>query len=118
MKLLLSFIILYSWGYSQVTDIDGNTYKTVKIGTQTWFAEDLIVTRFNNGEVIPDYTEGWTGNNVKIISDSYMIKNLPAMCYYNNNKNYPLYNPYVTIDNRNVCPNGYKVPSTRLPHIN
>jgi len=113
MKLFISFILLASWGFSQVTDIDGNTYKIVKIGTQTWFAEDLKVTRFNNGDEIPDYTANWTYNTGKILDDSYLIKNLPAMCYYNNNKNNPLYSPYVTISNRNVCPNGYKVPSTR-----
>lgn len=113
MKLLFLFILCTSFFYAQVKDIDGNSYQTVKIGTQTWFAEDLKVTRFNNGDAIPDYTENWTYNTVKIMNDSYLIKNLPAMCYYNGNKNNPLYSPYVTIDNRNVCPIGYKVPSTR-----
>ena len=60
---------------STVTDAAGTVYKTVKIGDQWWLAEDLRVTRFNNGDPITFISEydsaGWV-----------MSSSAPAFCNY------------------------------------
>ena len=58
-----------------MTDKDGNVYQTVKIGTQVWMKQDLMVTHFNNGDLIPLVT----GNSAWAAATT-----TPAMCYYAN----------------------------------
>ena len=42
---------------TSVTDIDGNVYSIIKIGDQIWMAENLRVTRYRNGQAIPNVTD-------------------------------------------------------------
>ncbi len=98
-------------GYGpNITDIDGNTYKTVTIGTQTWMAENLKTAKYNDGTVIPN------------ITDKTLWPNLTtgAWAYYNNDaandaKYGKLYNWYAVSKtsngNKNVCPTGWHVPT-------
>ena len=98
-------------GESTVTDIDGNIYNTVTIGSQCWIAENLKTTRYRNGEEIsnPDCVvnfalENWAG----ISYGAYIWIDLS----YNNKDIFgALYNWYAVDDDRGLCPEGWKVPS-------
>lgn len=90
----------------ELTDIDGNVYRTISIGDQWWMAENLKVTRYRNGDDIPNVT----GN------DEWSALESGAWAYYNNNPEYDrlfgkLYNWYAANDERRICPEGWRVPS-------
>ena len=91
--------------YTQVTDIEGNTYKTTEIGTQVWMAENLKTTKYNNGTPIP-----------LVKGSEWYTMTTPGYCWYNNDfksfgKIYgALYNFY-TIETGNLCPAGWHVPT-------
>jgi uncharacterized protein (TIGR02145 family) len=92
--------------FGTVTDIDGNTYQTVKIGNQVWMAENLKVTHYRNGDAIPNVIENatWAGLTTG------------AYCEQNNDVNNiavygRLYNGYAVSDSRNIAPAGWHVPS-------
>jgi uncharacterized protein (TIGR02145 family) len=90
-----------------VTDIDGNVYQTVVIGSQCWMKENLKTTRFNDGTPIPLVTNFSQWSN----------ENGPAYCYYNNDSiSYKsiygaLYKGY-THNYGQVCPLGWHVPTS------
>ncbi len=92
--------------YGTVKDIDGNGYKTIVLGSQTWMAENLRTTHFQNGDLIPK------------IKDSSEWGNLTsgACCTYNNSTDADtiatfglLYNGYAVTDNRSMAPEGWHV---------
>jgi uncharacterized protein (TIGR02145 family) len=107
-QIFLFFLILISdvkLSQAQLVDIDGNVYKTVKIGNQTWMAENLKVSRFRNGDLIPlakTYKEFIRFGKEKkparfIETDS--LKNI-----------FVTYNWYAVNDNRGLAPSDWHVP--------
>lgn len=92
--------------YGSVTDIDGNVYKTIVIGSQTWMAENLRTSKFQNGNTIPIVTDDTNWSNLTT----------GACCVYNNDVEYlpkygKLYNWYAVSDSRNISPTGWHVPT-------
>jgi uncharacterized protein (TIGR02145 family) len=84
--------------YGNVTDIDGNEYATIQIGTQIWMAENLNTTKYCNGDPIPHVTD------VNLTNGDGAHNN-------NNNPYGKLYNWYAVDDSRNICPCNWHVPT-------
>ncbi len=93
-----------------ITDAEGNTYKTVYIGTQTWMAENLKVSKYNDGTTIPNIMDKTQWSQLTTGAWSYYNNDAA-----NNAKYGKLYNWYAvsktTNGNKNVCPTGWHVPS-------
>ena len=94
-----------------VTDMDGNVYKTVKIGNQIWITENLNVAHFRNGDPVLEAktNEEWEREG---------IEGKPAWCYFDNDpengeKYGKLYNWYAVKDPRGLAPEGWHVPTDR-----
>ena len=89
-----------------VKDIEGNTYRTIRIGDQLWMAENLRTGKFNDNTDIPLVEDSTAWSQLKT----------PGFCWYDNNKaGYKdtygaLYNGY-TVNTGNLCPTGWHVPT-------
>jgi uncharacterized protein (TIGR02145 family) len=87
-------------------DIDGNKYSVVKIGEQSWMAENLRTTKYADGSLIPNETS----------YETWIDLESGAWCNYQNNDSIgerygKLYNWYSVADPRKLCPLGWHVPS-------
>lgn len=91
-----------------VTDIEGNVYRTVKIGDQVWMAENLETTRYRNNTPIPLVT----GTAQWIALDT--LGTAAYTWYANNVANKDtyggLYN-WFAVATGNLCPAGWHVPT-------
>ena len=95
-----------SLNYGTANDIDGNLYKTIQIGNQTWMAENLKVIHYRNGDPIINETD----------ENNWFHLTTGAYCLYNNSKNLnekygKLYNWYAVNDSRKIAPVGWHVPT-------
>ena len=93
-------------GTPTVTDIDGNVYNTVQIGTQCWTQSNLKVSKYRNGDSIP------TG----LVNSAWQNTTSGAYAIYDNDPVNDglygkLYNHYTVTDSRGLCPTGWHVPS-------
>jgi uncharacterized protein (TIGR02145 family) len=88
-----------------VRDVDGNLYKTIKIGKQLWMAENLKVIHYRNGDPIPNHTD-----------DDEWDTATGAYCNYDNDEAKAdiygrLYNWFALNDSRKLAPEGWRVPT-------
>lgn len=94
--------------YGTLTDIDGNTYKTIQIGTQLWMAENLKTLRFCNGDLVGTTTPANSADNFQLgASYQWSFKgNENNVIEYGR-----LYTWYAANDDRKICPVGWHVPT-------
>jgi uncharacterized protein (TIGR02145 family) len=89
-----------------VTDIDGNVYHTVTIGTQVWMVENLKTTKYRDGTNIPNVTDNkeWPDLTTGAYGD---YDNTPSNSVVYGR----LYNWYAATDARNIAPTGWHIPT-------
>ncbi len=88
------------------TDIDGNNYNVIVIGTQAWTKENLNTTRYNDGVSIPLILDGTSWSNLST----------PGYCWYENDVAdskdiYGLLYNWYTVNTGKLCPKGWHVPT-------
>lgn len=91
-----------------ISDIDGNVYKTIKLGNQVWMMENLRTTRFRNGDLIGSTST--VSNGMGDVSEPKY-----QWAVNGDDTNTPkygrLYTWYTTTDSRNIAPLGWHVPT-------
>ena len=93
-----------------INDIEGNTYKTVYIGTQQWMAENLKVSKYNDGSSIPNITDNTEWSQLTTGAWAYSNNDAANNAKYGNLYNWYAVSP-TTNGNKNVCPTGWHVPT-------
>ncbi len=91
---------------TSISDVDGNVYETVIIGSQVWMSENLEAVHYRNGDPISHVTD----------STAWRYLTYGGYCNYNNDADNVatygrLYNWLAVDDSRNVAPSGWHVPT-------
>ena len=91
-----------------VSDIDGNLYHYITIGSQAWMVENLKTTKYSNGDLI--------GTTSSLYTDlSYAVNPKYQWSYNGDESNVAtygrLYTWYTVTDSRGIAPNGWHVAS-------
>ena len=87
-------------------DVLTNNLNTIKIGKQTWAIKNLDVTKYRNGDAIPQVQD----------ANAWFNLSSGAWCYYENKtangtKFGKLYNWHAVNDPRGLAPKGYHMPT-------
>jgi uncharacterized protein (TIGR02145 family) len=98
----------YKVSLNKISDVEGNIYKIVRIGARWWMAENLRTTRYQNGDLI--------GTSNPINLDLTSTTNPKYQWAYGGNESNAstygrLYTWHALTDSRNLCPEGWHVPS-------
>jgi uncharacterized protein (TIGR02145 family) len=106
--------------YASISDRSGNSYKTLRIGSQTWMVENLNTVRYSDvvyvdKVIVTDSIRTLIPNDSSILYRDEKPKD--TLAYYwkyqdgPSKKNFGKLYTWYTVTNRNVCPQGYRVPT-------
>lgn len=104
----LTFTLWLNIPEEPISDIDNNSYSTIRIGDQVWMKENLKVTHYLNGDEI---------SHISLQNDSEWLNTKSgAYCAYGDDQNNlekygKLYNGYAVTDERSICPEGWHIPT-------
>lgn len=90
----------------EVSDNDGNVYKTVTLGKQIWMTENLKTTKYSDG------------TEIHLVADNTQWSSLTtgAFCWYRNDKAkyrnlFGAYYNFHAVNTGKLCPTGWHVPT-------
>jgi uncharacterized protein (TIGR02145 family) len=92
--------------YGTMTDQEGNEYKTIQIGNQVWMAENLRVTKYNNGVSLTNVTANSQWETFSSGAYASYENKTTNDCPYGK-----LYNWFAVFNTQNICPTGWHVPT-------
>ena len=97
-----------SFKTNELKDVENNTYKVVTIGAQTWMAENLKATKYQNGDTI--------GTTYPATLDIYSYTHPKFQWAPEGDDSRVtaygrLYTWYAATDSRNICPPGWHLPT-------
>jgi len=90
-----------------ITDVDGNVYATIPIGSQVWLVENLATTKYRDGTRIPrvEDDDSWSSVKTGAYCRPALESSLESEAYG------LLYNFHAVSDFRGLCPEGWHVPT-------
>ena len=103
---VINFQVCLQFNTGTMNDFDGNFYKTVTIGNQTWMAENLRTTHYKLGGYIATGLNNYYWNTAT--TPAYTSWNNDTAGDYVYGK---LYNWYAVTDPAGLCPVGWHVPN-------
>jgi uncharacterized protein (TIGR02145 family) len=83
----------------EITDKSGNIYQIKTIGDRTWTVKNLETTKFEDG------------SNIPLVQDDLLWAATTSSAYCTYTEYGKLYNYYAVVDNRNLCPSGWHIPT-------
>jgi len=106
LDLLSAYGMCFVWQCGDLIEYQGYDYETVQIGEQCWFAENLRAEYYQNNDPLASDLSDEEWSSISIGAQSFYEYNSEILADYGR-----LYNGYAVLDEREICPSGWHVPT-------